>query len=295
MHSGQNAGPEAAQFSPPPPQQHEYPPGTVRPGEGGYRGNHPVAAFFHFFFKLAAILVYLLATTLGMSFIAQFITVVLILSVDFWITKNVTGRVMVRLRWWNHIREDGENEWIFESHPNAAEVNGADSYFFWIVTYGCVIVWLALLVFTVTSPTNIPLTGLAAILCGANALGYTKCRRDAKSKLAKFAMGNPGLAMAAVGAPFRCAGSHPAELPCFHRPGRQFGHMVDLDLHSHGFLHKGNDIGGWNPWGTHAGGNVGWPEIGRLDVHQRAHIALEDRIECRGCFGDLQLVADLTR
>lgn len=29
--------------------------------------------------------------------------------------QNVTGRLMVGLRWWNHIDEDGKSHWVFES------------------------------------------------------------------------------------------------------------------------------------------------------------------------------------
>ena len=31
--------------------------------------------------------------------------------------QNVTGRLLVGLRWWNDVHEDGTNIWIFESHP----------------------------------------------------------------------------------------------------------------------------------------------------------------------------------
>ncbi len=52
-----------------------------------------------------------------------FITVVLSSSIDFWFVKNVSGRynkrelnrISVGLRWWNEIREDGEDVWIYES------------------------------------------------------------------------------------------------------------------------------------------------------------------------------------
>ena len=36
-------------------------------------------------------------------------------SVDFWITKNISGRFLVGLRWWNEVKKDGKEVWIFES------------------------------------------------------------------------------------------------------------------------------------------------------------------------------------
>jgi len=49
------------------------------------------------------------------SFIASFVTVVLLLSMDFWTVKNITGRLMVGLRWWNYVDDDGKSHWVFES------------------------------------------------------------------------------------------------------------------------------------------------------------------------------------
>ena len=50
-------------------------------------------------------------------FVELFITVILLLAFDFWTVKNVTGRLMVGLRWWNRVKEDGSSEWVFESKP----------------------------------------------------------------------------------------------------------------------------------------------------------------------------------
>ena len=198
--------PQQQQAYQPPPQnqqfQPQYDPNGQYPqqqqGGGGYRGNHPIAAFFHVFFKFVAALVYLVGKVFGLSFIGVFIGVVLLLAADFWVVKNVTGRLLVRLRWWNRIREDGESEWVFESHPQAQDASGFDSNFFWMVTYASVIVWLAFFVFTLMSPTNIPLTLLGVLLNAANAVGYYKCRNDAQKRMTQFALNNPGLVMRAA-------------------------------------------------------------------------------------------------
>jgi hypothetical protein len=44
-----------------------------------------------------------------------FIAVAILSAFDFWVVKNLTGRILVGLRWWSQIREDGTEEWIFES------------------------------------------------------------------------------------------------------------------------------------------------------------------------------------
>ena len=53
------------------------------------------------------------------SSITIFITVILLNCMDFWVVKNITGRILVSLRWWNRINEKGENEWVYEGPPKS--------------------------------------------------------------------------------------------------------------------------------------------------------------------------------
>ncbi len=78
--------------------------------------RHPLASFFHVLFKASAIVVYLLlSSVISGHFIELFLTIVLLLSVDFWVVKNISGRLLVGLRWWNKVEEDGTSVWVFES------------------------------------------------------------------------------------------------------------------------------------------------------------------------------------
>ena len=183
-------------------EQQQHVGGGEQLGGGGYKGAHPIAAFFHVGFKIGAILTYILGSTFGGSYVGIFIAVVLLLCADFWTVKNVSGRLLVSLRWWNEVKEDGTSEWIFESAPDASRVNGFDSYFFWVTTYGNVIVWAVLTFFNITSLSTLPMAVLGLILGLANGIGYTKCSRDAKKKVSSFimrqAVANPGLVRAVM-------------------------------------------------------------------------------------------------
>jgi hypothetical protein len=53
--------------------------------------RHPVAVFVHICFRAMAILTYILCEYFSSSFITNFIVIVLLLSMDFWTVKNVTG------------------------------------------------------------------------------------------------------------------------------------------------------------------------------------------------------------
>lgn len=70
---------------------------------------------FHLLFRSSAILLYLFASLFFSSFITIFVVMLVLLSMDFWTVKNVSGRLLVGLRWWNHIDEDGKSHWIFEN------------------------------------------------------------------------------------------------------------------------------------------------------------------------------------
>uniref|UniRef100_A0A8B9JCW6 Golgi apparatus membrane protein TVP23 homolog n=1 Tax=Astyanax mexicanus TaxID=7994 RepID=A0A8B9JCW6_ASTMX len=77
--------------------------------------RHPLATFFHLFFRVSAIIIYLCCDWFSRSFVVSFVTVICLLSCDFWSVKNVTGRLLVGLRWWNQIDEDGRSHWVFEA------------------------------------------------------------------------------------------------------------------------------------------------------------------------------------
>jgi hypothetical protein len=77
--------------------------------------SHPVAAFFFIAFRLGAILTYSLGSIFSDNFTLIFVVAILLLAFDFWTVKNVSGRLLVGLRWWNEIQTDGSNKWVFES------------------------------------------------------------------------------------------------------------------------------------------------------------------------------------
>ena len=65
------------------------------------RFAHPYVAFFHLIFRISALVVYLIGSVVySASFIGIFVSVVLLLSIDFWTVKNVTGRILVKLFHW---------------------------------------------------------------------------------------------------------------------------------------------------------------------------------------------------
>eukprot|EP01097_Dermamoeba_algensis_P007254 TRINITY_DN4552_c0_g1_i1.p1 TRINITY_DN4552_c0_g1~~TRINITY_DN4552_c0_g1_i1.p1 ORF type:complete len:194 (-),score=21.04 TRINITY_DN4552_c0_g1_i1:176-757(-) len=175
-------------FSSPPPQ-------TVSPpaNEGlipTYQvKRHPIALFFHLFFKTSALLVYLLLGIFYDQFIVQFVTVMLLIGCDFWTVKNVTGRLLVGLRWWNIIKEDGSSEWKFESVQNRDALSDFEVFVFWLALAVNIILWvlLAIVALIKLNPHWLIICIIATVLTFTNIVGYIKCIRDAKSRIKTMA------------------------------------------------------------------------------------------------------------
>eukprot|EP01123_Difflugia_compressa_P005646 TRINITY_DN1763_c0_g1_i2.p1 TRINITY_DN1763_c0_g1~~TRINITY_DN1763_c0_g1_i2.p1 ORF type:complete len:215 (+),score=42.56 TRINITY_DN1763_c0_g1_i2:35-646(+) len=149
--------------------------------------SHPKTVIAHLFFKIAALATFLFSdfiTELNSNFVVSFIVTVIFIAVDFWITKNVSGRLLVGLRWWNEVKPDGKNEWIFESLENETAVKPVQSRIFWISLFAFPVVWFFLFLsqlFSLKWNWAI-LCALALALSTANVTGYVKCAKDARKR-----------------------------------------------------------------------------------------------------------------
>lgn len=167
--------------------------------------SHPIAAFFFISFRLGALLTYLLGSIFTDNFTFVFVITILLLAFDFWTVKNISGRLLVGLRWWNEIQPDGSNKWVFESasvslvfkgvksmllipilqQPSRVN-NAADTRLFWWTLYGTPALW-ALFAFSCIITLKFSwliIVGVALALNMANVYGYTQCDKDAKKRWA---------------------------------------------------------------------------------------------------------------
>jgi len=174
--------------------------GEAAPGPLGFikQSRHPTASAFHLLFKTLALVFYLFSGTFA-NFIFVNVLCILLLAFDFWTVKNVTGRLLVGLRWWNYVREDGNNEWVFESldSNSMGEISHIDSRIFWGGLYSPVVVWGLLFVLGAIQLKiqQLVIVVVALSLSIANIVGYTKCSKEAKQKMQMMmdqggAMGN---------------------------------------------------------------------------------------------------------
>ena len=83
------------------------------------------------------------------------------------------------------MKEDGTNDWVFESLDNPAAVHAVDSKLFWIGLYAPPVAWVALFIIGILK-FNIQwliIDAVAIVLSTANIVGYTKCSKDSKGKV----------------------------------------------------------------------------------------------------------------
>lgn len=148
--------------------------------------SHPKALLFHFGFRTAALVVYLLASLLlGGSFVFTVVLTVLLLALDFWTVKNVTGRLLVGRRWWSSVAADGTSLWTFEARPAPWRPNPTDSRLFWGSLYLYTVLWvgLALVALLRFNFSWLLVVAFALTLNGTNLVGYIKCDREAQSQM----------------------------------------------------------------------------------------------------------------
>lgn len=61
------------------------------------------------------------------NYVLSITLVVVLLSLDFWNTRNVAGRTLVGLRYWNEVDDEGESAWVFESRDPSQPANPIDA------------------------------------------------------------------------------------------------------------------------------------------------------------------------
>ncbi|KIH89650.1 golgi family apparatus membrane protein tvp23 [Sporothrix brasiliensis 5110] len=178
--------------------QQQAPP---QPGALHWRlSSHPITLLTFLAFRIGSLLVYLFGLLFTGNKVLVFIITVLLLAADFYYLKNIAGRRLVGLRWWNEVNpETGDSKWVFESSDPASNrvPNATDSRFFWLALYAQPLSWTALAVFALFrfSVLWLPLLAIALALTVTNALAFSRCDKFSQaSNLAGSAFSSTNLA-----------------------------------------------------------------------------------------------------
>ncbi|EDN10562.1 golgi apparatus membrane protein tvp23 [Histoplasma capsulatum] len=116
------------------------------------------------------------------NFVLVFILNLLLLSADFYYLKNIAGRRLVGLRWWNEVNTtNGDSHWVFESSdPNTRTINATDKRFFWLSLYATPALWIGLAILAIIRLQSViwlSLVAIALILTLTNTVAFSRCDR----------------------------------------------------------------------------------------------------------------------
>ncbi|KAK1664668.1 hypothetical protein QYE76_052827 [Lolium multiflorum] len=153
--------------------------------------SNPKTCLFHVLFKAGALAFYILSALFVHNFVIIFVVTVFLAALDFWVVKNVSGRILVGLRWWNEINDEGNSVWMFEclDEQSLARMNKKDSWLFWWTLYLAAAAWVVLGIFSLIrlQADYLLVIGVCLSLSIANIIGFTKCKKDAKKNFQDIA------------------------------------------------------------------------------------------------------------
>ena len=104
---------------------------------------NPIVSILTVFFKFLSIFLFLFMNLFVSNESYTIITVIISGSIDFWYTKNISERILVGLRWWNQIKSNGQEVWIYES-KNEQDLNKINSKIFWDSLNTNTFIWVVL-------------------------------------------------------------------------------------------------------------------------------------------------------
>jgi len=171
--------------------------------------SHPITLLTFLGFRIASLLVYILGLFFTDNYILVFIITVILLAFDFYYLKNIAGRRLVGLRWWNEVNpQTGESHWVFESaDPETRTINSTDRRFFWLALYAQPALWIVIgvvaiikLISFMLSPLWLTLVAIALVLTITNTIAFSRCDKFSHAtNIASSALNSGGLARVVAG------------------------------------------------------------------------------------------------
>ena len=165
-------------------ENNEGEPGKIKATDFIKKSRNPLVALVTVTLKLLSILSFLFTSIFTSNEALVMTTVILFIAADFWYTKNISGRILVGLRWWNNYdKETQGNIWKFESKNEIKESN-VDRKTFWISLYGFAALWVILFVWEsiAFNFTWAFLCLISMVISGINVVGFFKCSKIQQKK-----------------------------------------------------------------------------------------------------------------
>ena len=141
------------------------------------KSSNPIVALITVILKLSSIICFFILSIFISNEALIMIIIILLGSADFWMTKNISGRILVGLRWYNLLKiETNQEIWRFEGKNEIKETN-ADRVTFWTSLYLYNIIWIILFIWELIR-INFDWSFICLVLCilaFTNTYGFFRC------------------------------------------------------------------------------------------------------------------------
>lgn len=146
------------------------------------KSNHPLILFFSFLVELTTVLLFFIEdnSKFNSSFFSLLITI--INGINFWFTKNISGRIILGMHWWKEVKPKYQEKWLFGRQIDFKISNIYDNNFFWTVLYSSTTLWGVFLLVKILEMNLIMIIAclVSFLLSFFNAFGYNRCANEQK-------------------------------------------------------------------------------------------------------------------
>lgn len=151
------------------------------------KSSNPIVCLFTALFKILTISTFIILGLFTNNESFVIIITILLGSADFWYTKNVAGRLLVGLRYWNYINPSGEEVWAYQS-TNEQERPKANSTTFWTSQYISTGLWVLLFFWELIRFKFIwcAVAAVCMTFSFTNLYYYLKCSKRQKENIVNF-------------------------------------------------------------------------------------------------------------
>ena len=143
------------------------------------KSSNPSVALMTVGLKIASLFFFLFLNIFTSNEAFVMIVVIIFDAMDFWYTKNISGRILVGLRWWNTYNPETQQEiWTFES-KNEKKESTIDRGTFWLSLYGFTGAWLVLFIWecVIFNFMWACLCFISLAISGINTYGFFRCSK----------------------------------------------------------------------------------------------------------------------
>ena len=141
--------------------------------------------FFTFLFKFLPLCTYFYSTLKPMPEQYLFFLVGFYNGLDFWYTKNISGRFLAGLVWGSEVDQNGNDKWVFEKEPPKEGANPINKFILWgslgisSICWGFYLIWA----FIDRNEMTVYICLIGVVLAYVNLFAFLYCELEIKKKI----------------------------------------------------------------------------------------------------------------